>query len=210
MENYYSEHEGKTIDKVIREASLHMQDNVKHVTQAERDVWNGKASPESLQQLQNSLQQGINSNRELIDGLQNSLEQKMDAGQLASLTELTMFQVQALLAYTIGWETKIKVANGSSRIENYIIPMGFLDFDQFRLELVEGTMLYPDSDFLYGTGSTLSIFQKGEFKKWYDMPTGNLNMLKIAAYSEGEITVKMYLRHKHSMDDEYSENEVAQ
>lgn len=200
LENYYSEHEGRTIDRVIREADAHHKNSVVHVTQIDKDRWDGKADANSLSELQTSVTTALTQMDGVVDNLYRdtaaALEMKMDKGYLTILGELSDWGLglYALLAYTIGVEYPIRGMGASLPISQYMLPLSFLKGeDQFYIEMIDGTP--TDNDyFLYGDGVSYATFVSGRYGQWYDFPFG-AQYLHLGAPAVEDKKVRIYFRH---------------
>lgn len=194
MENYYSEHEGKTIDKVIREAGLHMQDNVKHVTQAERENWNSKASNQALSAIFTELRNAIIGVQANIDSARQDLESqlsvKLDDDALIDmepLRKLNLWETNTVIAHTVGLKMAAKRYNAVNDQTIYEIPIVFpiSGTEQFMVLPVNGTYLYSDNfEFWIDNTSEMDESEAGAFRSWMPFKGGATDKLHIGLYCE--------------------------
>lgn len=153
LENYYSEHEGKTIDRVVREAGVHMVDNVKHITQAERESWNSKASNQDFSNFTQTVNQRLSAYDTKIENeignVMNEVNNKVGSDEIDSIKPLMdtgSYDTNAIIASTVGLRTLIWGYSNVMTETNEI----YLTVSAGDQIMIEGDSLQGDYDYVLG------------------------------------------------------------
>lgn len=186
MENYYSEHEGTVIDNMITNASLHMQDDSIHVTQAQKTAWNNKVSALAMKLALDALKEELTATDAIlstrVSTLASNLLQKLDVSDIDVIQNVIDYYKNSptqnslsLIAYTTG----LYIGDAPALTDRFPffsgieIPVNTRSGMQIMIDCI-------DQDFLDTKAVAIShnLIKNStpvtyEFGKWIPLPDGN-------------------------------------